>query len=263
MQPTSAPQGWTLRQIAAELGLTETTVSDQLRRAGTTMRRPGPPAHPASTHQIVELGDQGLTWNEVAKRVDMTVSNVWSRYRRTRPPKSPRLGRWQQVLADALDQYLAVRVRAAVADHLGEPPPALGSLVRRAAHSLAALGRAQVLHVPGAHADDDGGDRSYLVLAKPNLIMNDTRLRGWLSREVRLLAGRIPTTTPKLLATSNSLYGMRPLVPGSFRLRVWIAIRLPRSRHPLRMPWYSFARLDRRLSRRIRRDEIRVDPPQT
>jgi hypothetical protein len=49
---------------------------------------------------------------------------------------------------------------------------------RRAAHSLAALGRAQVLHVPGADADADSGDRDYLVLAKPNVIMNDIRLRG-------------------------------------------------------------------------------------
>jgi Homeodomain-like domain len=53
-------QGWTLRQIGAELGLTETTVSDQLRRAGVAMRRPGPPAHSASTDQIVELRDQAL-----------------------------------------------------------------------------------------------------------------------------------------------------------------------------------------------------------
>jgi hypothetical protein len=51
-------QGWTLRQIGAELGLTETTVSDQLRRAGIIMRRGGPPAHLASTDQIVELRDQ-------------------------------------------------------------------------------------------------------------------------------------------------------------------------------------------------------------
>jgi hypothetical protein len=36
-------------------------------------------------------------------------------YRRARPPKPPRLGRWQQVLADALDQNLAIGVRAAVA----------------------------------------------------------------------------------------------------------------------------------------------------
>jgi hypothetical protein len=35
-----------------------------------------------------------------------------------------------------------------------------------------------VLHVPGADADDNAGDRGYLVLAKPNVIMNDVRLRG-------------------------------------------------------------------------------------
>lgn len=31
------------------------------------------PPHPASTQQIRELREQGLTWNEVAKQVDMTV----------------------------------------------------------------------------------------------------------------------------------------------------------------------------------------------
>jgi hypothetical protein len=49
---------------------------------------------------------------------------------------------------------------------------------RRAAHSLAASGRAQVLQVPGAEADVSAGDRSYLVLAKPNVIINEFRLRG-------------------------------------------------------------------------------------
>jgi hypothetical protein len=53
----------------------------------------------------------------------MTVSGAWSRYRKARPAKPPRLGRWQQVLADALDQNLAIGVRAAVADHLGRAPP--------------------------------------------------------------------------------------------------------------------------------------------
>jgi hypothetical protein len=32
--------------------------------------------------------------------------------------------------------------------------------------------------VPGADADADAGDRNYLVLAKPNVIMNDIRLRA-------------------------------------------------------------------------------------
>jgi IS30 family transposase len=112
-------EGWTLRQIGDEQGISSTTVSEQLRRAGVIMRHSGPSSHPASTQQIRELRDQGLTWPEIAEQVDMTVSGAWSRYRRARQQKSPRSGRWQQVLAEALDQNLAIGVRAAVADHLG------------------------------------------------------------------------------------------------------------------------------------------------
>jgi hypothetical protein len=75
-------QGWNLRQTGAESGLTETTVSDQLRRAGITIRR-GAPAHPASTQEILELRDQGLTWTEMAEQVGMTVSGVWSGYQKS------------------------------------------------------------------------------------------------------------------------------------------------------------------------------------
>jgi hypothetical protein len=83
------------------------------------------------------------------------------------------------VLADALDQHLAIGVRAAVADHLGRSPTrAELTAARRAAHSLAALGRARVLHVPGADADANSGDRKYLVLAKPDVTINNIRLRG-------------------------------------------------------------------------------------
>jgi len=35
-----------------------------------------------------------------------------------------------------------------------------------------------VIDVPGSDADDNAGDRTYLVLAKPDVIMNDIRLRG-------------------------------------------------------------------------------------
>jgi hypothetical protein len=169
---------WTLRQIGAELGVHWSTVGQQLQRAGVIMRH-GAPADPASTQQIVELRDQGLTWTEVAEQVGMTVSGAWSRYRRARPPKPPLLGRWQQVLADALDQNLAIGVRASVADHLGRAPTrAELTGARRAAHSLVTKGLARVLHVPGADADADAGDRTYLVLARPNVIMNDIQLRG-------------------------------------------------------------------------------------
>ena len=130
-------QGWTPRQIGAGLGVHSSTVGQQLRSAGISMRSAGPGAHPASTQQIVELRDQGMTWNEIAKQVDMTVSGAWSRYRRARPPKSPRLGRWQQLLTDALDRNTAIGVRAAVADHIGRAPTrAELTAARRAAHSL-------------------------------------------------------------------------------------------------------------------------------
>ena len=139
-------QGSTLSQIGAELGVRSNVVHDHLRRAGVTMRPVGAPTHPASTQEILYLRDKGLTWTEVAKRVDMTVSGAWSRYRKARPPKPPRLGRWQQVFAEALDQNLAVGVRATVIDHLGRAPTrAELNAARRAAHSFASTGRARVL----------------------------------------------------------------------------------------------------------------------
>jgi hypothetical protein len=132
----------------------------------------------------------------------MTVSGAWSRYRRARPPKPPRLGRWQQVLSDALDEHLAIGVRAAVADHLGRAPTrAELTAARRAAHSLAALDCARVLQVSGADAEASAGDRTYLVLAKPNVIMNDTHLRGWRLLELPPPAARVSTTTPRPPAT--------------------------------------------------------------
>jgi hypothetical protein len=106
-------------------GVSSTTVSHHLRRAGVTMRRGGASAHPASTQQILELRDQGLSWSEVAKQVEMTVSGAWSRYRRARPPDPPRLGRWQQVLTEGLDQNLAIGVRAASLIISVERPPVL------------------------------------------------------------------------------------------------------------------------------------------
>jgi hypothetical protein len=247
-------QGWTLRQISAELDLSATTVSQQLRRAGITMRR-GVPAHPASTQQIQELRDQGLSWTEVAKRVDMT-SGAWSRYGRARPPKPARLGRWQQVLSDALDQNLAIGVRAAVADHLGRTPTrAELNAARRAAHNLVALGRARVLHVPGADANDDAGDRSYLVLAKPNAIMNDIRLRGLAVAGIDAAGRKNPhnhaQTARNLRRTlRNAAAGARLIqVDGlDSRSAADVAASLADALKELQ-------RLQRRLDRRIRRDE--------
>jgi hypothetical protein len=114
-------QGWTLRQIGAELGVPWTAVGHQLRRAGVTMRRGGPPSHPASTQQIRELRDQGLTRNEVAKQVGMTVSGAWSRYR---GPGRPSPHAWGVGSRSSPTPWTrtAMGVRAAVADHLGRTP---------------------------------------------------------------------------------------------------------------------------------------------
>ena len=116
-------EGWSRRQIDAELGVTATTVSEQLRRVGVTMRRGGPTARPAPTQQIRELRDQELTLERGGTTGRNACSGAWSRYRRALPPKPPRWGRWPQVLADALDQNLAISVRAAVA---GAPAAADG-----------------------------------------------------------------------------------------------------------------------------------------
>ena len=55
-----------------------------------------------------------------------------------RLPQPPRWGWWQQVLADALDQNLALGVRAAVADHVGKRPGRIGCR-RLALNALAGL----------------------------------------------------------------------------------------------------------------------------
>jgi hypothetical protein len=49
----SYAQGWTLRQIGAELGSHFAAVSQPLHRAGVTMRR-GAPAHPTSAVQAAQ-----------------------------------------------------------------------------------------------------------------------------------------------------------------------------------------------------------------
>jgi hypothetical protein len=253
----SYAQGCTFRRIAAELGLTESTVSDHLRRAGVTIRRGGPPAHPASTQQIVELRDQGLSWNAVAERVGMTRSGAWSRYRKARPPQAQRFGRWQQVLADALDQNLAIGVRAAVADHLGRAPTrAELTAARRAAHGFAASGRGRVFHVPGAGAEANAGDRTYLVLAKPNVIMNDVRLRG-LAVAGSDAAGRksphnhAQTSRNLMRSLRNATAGARLIqVDGLDKnLAADVATSLADALGELH-------RLQRSLDRRVRRDQV-------
>jgi hypothetical protein len=89
------------------------------------MRSVGAVTHAASTQEILDLRDRGLTLTEVAKRVDMTVSGAWSRDRNARPPKQPRQGRWQQVFAEALDQTLRLVFEQPLLIISAEPTPEL------------------------------------------------------------------------------------------------------------------------------------------
>ena len=61
-----------------------------------------------------------------------------------------------------------------------DQPGTSGRIPERASKvpSGLSVGCARVFYVPGAAADATAGDRNHLVLAKPNVIMNDTRLRG-------------------------------------------------------------------------------------
>jgi hypothetical protein len=110
----------------------------------------GPPAHHASTREMLELRDQGLTWTEVATQVDMTVSGVGRRCRRARPPKPQRVGDGSRCSPTPSIKTLRLAYEQRLLIVLVEPHAAELTAARRAAHRLAALGRACVLHVPGA-----------------------------------------------------------------------------------------------------------------
>jgi hypothetical protein len=76
------------------------------------------------------------------------------------------------------------------------------------------LGRARVLHVLGGDTDANAADRNYLVLAKPNVIMNDIRLRGLAVAGGDAAGRKSPHTTLRPLGALDDPSGMRLLVPG-------------------------------------------------
>ena len=115
-----------------------------------------------------------------------------------------------------------------------------------------------MLHVPG-EADADVGDRQYLVLAKPNVIMNDIRLRG-LAVAGREAAGRksphnhAQTVRNLKRSLRNAATGARLIQPEGLdsKSAAEVAASLADALEELH-------RLQRRLDRRIRRDQQRLD----
>jgi hypothetical protein len=96
----------------------------------------------------------------------------------TRPPVRPvdverttnhpaRSRQWRDLLASALAEHEAISVRGTVIKHLRRTPTrAEITAARRAAHRLAANGRATILHIRPPGLEGVGGS-AYLILARP------------------------------------------------------------------------------------------------
>ena len=81
--------------------------------------------------------------------------------RRARPRQ------WRDLLASALAEHEAISVRGTVINHLRRMPTrAEITAARRAAHRLAANGRATILHIRPPSLEGVGGS-AYLILARP------------------------------------------------------------------------------------------------
>jgi hypothetical protein len=116
-----------------------------------------------------------------------------------------------------------------------------------------------VLHVPGADGKANAGDRTYLVLAKPNVIMSDSRLRGLAVAGSEASGRKSPhnqAQTARNLKRSlrNAAAGARLIQDEGLdsKSAADIAASLADALDELN-------RLQRRLDRRIRRDQGRRD----
>ena len=116
-----------------------------------------------------------------------------------------------------------------------------------------------MFHVPGADADAKAGDRNYLMLAKPNVVMNDIRLRG-LAVAGSKAAGRksfhYHAQTARNLKRSlrNAAAGARLIQAEGLDSKSAADVA-----GCLTDAVENLHRLERRLSRRIRRDQVRLD----
>ena len=114
-----------------------------------------------------------------------------------------------------------------------------------------------MLYVPGADPDDASGDRSYLVLAKPNVIMSDIRLRGLGVAGIHAVGRKTPHNRPQ--AVRNLRRSLRNAAGGARLIQAEgldskSAAELAAG---LADTLAELHRLERRLDRRVRRDQER------
>jgi len=112
-----------------------------------------------------------------------------------------------------------------------------------------------VLHALGADADANAGDRNYLVLARPNAIMNDIRLRGLAVAGTEAAGRKSPhnhaqTTRNLRRSLRNAAAGARLIQAEELDSKSTADIAAS-----LADALTELQRLERRLDRRIRRGQ--------
>jgi hypothetical protein len=116
-----------------------------------------------------------------------------------------------------------------------------------------------VLHVPGADADANIGDRNYLVLAKPNVIMNDIRLRGLAVAGAEAAGRKSPDNHAQTVR--NLRRSLRNAAAGARLIQAdgLDSISAADVATALADALEELHRLKRRLDRRIRREQTRSE----
>jgi hypothetical protein len=103
------------------------------------------------------------------------------------------------------------------------------------------------------------GDRTYLVLAKPNVIMNDIRLRGLAVAGSEAAGRKSPHNHAQTVrnlrrALRNAAAGARLIQPEGLDSKSAADLAAT-----LADALTKLSRLERRLNRRIRRDGVQLD----
>lgn len=89
--------GRTLREIAADLGVDNTTVRRWLSAEGVTTRRRGQRGRAeALTSRIVDLRDQGWSWVDIAAEVGMSQTGIRKRYAQATDAVRPWMRHWER-----------------------------------------------------------------------------------------------------------------------------------------------------------------------
>jgi hypothetical protein len=158
--------GVAIQTITDRTGIGRTSIRRILVAENVSRRPTGRPRMALPSQTVADLYNSGLTMAEVASRLKIPPGSAWARYVEVRGQLKVNLGRWHQVLLDAIEQQAAVLVIAAAADHLRQlPTNAQVHAARRAARELARAGVVSTGHVSAVW---NGRRATYLAIFRAN-----------------------------------------------------------------------------------------------